>query len=614
MRAVMNKRNAAPPALPGFIPPVLSLLAVLVVFALSLGTYISHYFPYEDDFSLIRYSTVQNSPAPLTWITKGFSDYFANDPQCATHFFGFDRPVVNATFYLESLLYHSAEGPLLLLTNILCWIISAWFVYAIARRLGASSWIASSGILLYGLSPCWYRILVHASFRNNGLSACLVLAASYVLLLPGAVRSWPRLVLAGVLLALASGAHEQGFTSLPVLAFGIIWLSLQAEGKWRTDRIVLAVAAVALPSLLMLVWFRLMNPGYGTSYVTAGFAGTLTQSRRLASYHIHNPLLIGSIKLVARVFGALTSALSALTPLGTENMASISPRAGWILFVLTITSSVAVIKRFPGQILPLGALVLYAVGRSIGIPSAEPRFMEMEVAWGIIALLCALSAGLASANRVAIVTGSLALTGLLAFNVFSYDVSIVKRRPILNVRDAVDHEAFYRIKAAASKFPGAHVILVNDHAGIESSRDMLILAGVKDDALEILPSIMNGASTDGLRDVAACPAYTQWMRLPAALQVRLDYPKGCGVTFFGRDIACMAEQYTSTGRLHSAAWATYLEHADYEGLYPSPLIHDIGIRAGQPLILIVWRNRLSVPEVVAVSRESELPLQWPISQ
>ena len=115
----------------------------------------------------------------------------------------------------------------------------------------------------------------------------------------------------GSTVALAAGAHEQGFTSLPVLAIGVAWLSLKAEGRWRTVRIGLAVVAVVLPSILMWVCFRLMNPNYGTSYVNLGLSSTLEQSgRRLAAYHIYNPVLIGTIKLTARALGALISVLA----------------------------------------------------------------------------------------------------------------------------------------------------------------------------------------------------------------------------------------------------------------------------------------------------------------
>jgi hypothetical protein len=593
-----------------FAPPAISILAALAIFALSLGTYCLHYFPYEDDFSLIRYSAAQNSPSPVTWITKGFSEYFANDPQCATRYFGFDRPVANATFYLESLLYRSAEGPLLLMTNVLCWIVSAWFIYGIARRLGASRWIASAGILLYALSPCWYRDLIHASFRNNGLAASFLLAASYVLLKEDAVRSWVRLVAAGLLIALAAGSHEQGFTSLPVFAVGVAWLSFKAEGRWRWGRIVFAAVAVVAPSLLMLGCFRLMNPMYGSSYVTAGFLGSLTQSRRLTSLGIHNSFLIGTIKLIVRAFSALISALSAFTPTGGENLAQLSPYLGIIIFVLAIIASLAIIKRFPGQILPVGALILYAVGRSIGIPSAEPRFTHMEVAWGIIALVCALSAGIASSNRAAVTTGTAAALGLLAFNIFSYNTTILMRHSILERRNDVDREAFYRIEAAASKYSGAQVILVNDHAGIESARAMLVLAGFKSDHLEILPTIMNSYSTDTLRDVAACPASTQLLRLPATLQIHLDYPTGCAVYFFGRDMGCIAKQYRLAGRFHSAAWAAFIQQVENQGLYPPPLIQDVPIQPGKPLVVITWRDRLSVPDVTAMPDETSIPLDW----
>jgi hypothetical protein len=587
----------------------ISLLAVVLIFVSSLGSYCLHYFPYEDDFSLLRYSAVQNSPAPITWITQGFSQYFANDPQCATRAFGFDRPVANATFYLESFLYRSAEGPSLLSTNILCWIVSAWFVYAIARRLGATRWVASSGILLYALSPCWYRVLIHASFRNNGLSTCFVLAASYVLLKQDAVRSWPRLLLAGVLLALAAGSHEQGFTSLPVFAVGIAWLSFKTEGKWRTGRIVLAIAAVVLPSVLMLGCFRLLNPMYGSSYVTAGFFGSLTQSRRLTSVGIHSPLLTGTIKLIFRVFSATISAMGAFTPLSGENMLHLNPYVGLVIFVLTIIASGAIIKRFPGQIIPVVALILYAVGRSVGIPSAEARFTQMEVAWGVVALVCALSAGVVSADRLAMTTATIAALGLVAFNVFSYNATILSRHSLLKSRNEVDRKAFYSIRAA-SKYTGAQVILVNDHSGIESSRDMLILAGLHSDQLEILPTVMNSTSTDTLQDVAACPVTTQLLRLPSTLQIRLEYPIGCTVFFFGRDLGCMSAQYRLAGRSHSAAWTAFVQRVENQGLYPSPLIDDVPIQPGKPLILIVWRDRFSVPEVISMASESVVPVDW----
>jgi hypothetical protein len=590
-----------------FAPPAISILATLAIFALSLGTYCLHYFPYEDDFSLIRYSASQNSPAPLTWITKGFSEYFANDPQCATNYFGFDRPVANATFYLESLLYRSAEGPLLLMTNVLCWTVSAWFIYGIACRLGASRWIASLGILIYALSPCWYRDLIHASFRNNGLAACFLLAASYVLLKKDAVRSWARLVFAGLLIALAAGSHEQGFTSMPVFAVGVAWLSFKTEGKWRWGGIFFAAATVVAPSLLMLGCFRLMNPTYGSSYVTTGFLDSLTQSKHLTSFGIHNPLLIGIIKLTVRVISALISALSALTPTGGENLARVSHYFGIIIFVLTIVASLAIIKQFPWQILPVGALTLYAVGRSFGIPSAEPRFTHMEVAWGIIALVCAISTGIASANRAAVITGTAAALGLLAFNIFSYNTTILMRHSILQRRNVVDREAFYRMEAAASNYPDAQVILVNDHAGMWSSRAMLVLAGFKSDNLEILPTIMNTLSTDALRDVVGCPVSTQLLRLPATLQIRLDYPTGCAVYFFGRDMGCIVKSYRLAGRFHSAAWAAFIQQPEKESLYPPPLIHDVPIQPDKRLVVIIWRDRLSVPDVNAMPNDSAIP-------
>lgn len=590
-----------------FALPAIGILASLAIFALSLGSYYLNYFPYEDDFSLIRYSAVQNSPAPTTWITKGFSEYFANDPQCVTANFGFDRPLANATYYLESLFYRSAQGPLLLATNLLCWIVSAWFIYGIARRLGASRWIASAGILLYALSPCWYRDLIHSAFRNNGVAACFVLAAWYVLLEEKAVRSWMRLLVAGVLVALGAGAHEQALTSLPVLAVAIAWLSFKAEDGWRFGRIAAAVAVIAAPSLLLVACFHLMNPAYGSSYVSSGFMDTLSHSNHLEALGIHSPLLVKTIKGAVRVIVALFSAMSALTPLGADNMAKLTPLFGVAIFVLAMFASVAVLKRAPRQVLPLGVLVLYAVGRSIGIPSAEPRFMHMEVAWGIVMLACALSAGLASGNRTAVISGFAAALGLLAFNVVSYNASIVKRHSALLGRDAVDREAFDRIQSAAAKYPAAHVILINDQEGMWSARAMLELAGFKKGSFEILPTIGNFPSTDVLHDFSACPVSAQVSRLATNLQVQVGYPAGCTVSTFGRDLACESRDYQMTGRPHAAAWSAYLDQVTNEWLLRPPLIDEVPVQPGQPLVIIAWRDRLSVPYVDALSNESELP-------
>ncbi len=353
-----------------------------------------------------------------------------------------------------------------------------------------------------------------------------------------------------------------------------------------------------------------MNPMYGSSYVTTGFLDSLTQSRHLAALGIHNTLLIGIVKLAFRAISALISAMSAFTPVGGENLAQLSPYLGIIIFVLAIVASLAIMKQSPGQLLPVGALILYAVGRSFGIPSAEPRFMIMEVAWGIIALVCALSAGFASANHTAIIAAAAAGLGLLAFNIFSYNATILMRHSILQCRNDVDREAFYRIEAAASKYPGAEVILVNDHAGIESARAMLILAGFKGDDLEILPTIMNTSSTDTLHDVSACPANTRLLRLPASLQIRLDYPTGCAVSFFGRDMGCVVTEYRMAGRFHAAGWAAFIQHPEKQGLFPPPLIDDVPIQPDEPLVVIIWRNRLSLREVTAIPNGSGLPLDW----
>ena len=589
-------------------PPIIGVLLVIMIFALSLGRYCLHYFPYEDDFALVRYSAVQNSPAPITWITQGFAKYFANDPKCVTGFFGFVRPVVNATYYLESLCLRSTQGPFLMATNVLCWLVSVCFVYGIARRLGASRWIASSAILLYAMSPCWYRVLIHSSFRNNGVATCFLLIAFFLLLEDHAMRSWARLLAAGGLIALAAATHEQAFTSLPVFALGAGWLSFKTETEGRVRRMAIAIAAVIGPTLLMVICFRMMNPRYGTSYATGGFLSELGRSDRLTALGLHSPLLIGLIKLPLRVFGAIIAALNAFTPLGGDNLAKLKPHIGAIVFVLAAAATVAVWKRTPRLMLPVAAFILYAVGRCIGMPSAEPRFTQMEVAWGIIVLVCALSAGFASANRTAMFAGVAAALGLLAFDIVSYNATILKPHAILLRRNEVDREAFQRIRAAAAEYPGAQVILANDQAAMWSARAMLELAGFKKEDFEILPTIGNYPSTDVLLHFAACPVSNQILRLPATIQVHLFYPIGCSVSTFGRDLACTAACDRMEGRPNAAAWSACLEQTMDQGPCPTPVIDEVAFEPDRPLVVVAWRDRLTVPDVRVLSKESGLAI------
>ena len=601
----MDNQNA-PSRLLRSAPPVVSVLAALVIFAFSLGTYCLRYFPYEDDFALIRYSAVQNSPSPITWITQGFTKYFANDPNNATNSFGFSRPVVNLTYYLESLLHPSAEGPLLLLTNVLCWLISGCLLYGIARRLGASRWIASSGILLYLLSPCWYRGLIHSSFRTNGVATWFILLATYVLLGEHAVRSWARLWFAGGLVALAAGSHEQALTSLPVFALGIAWFGLKIEGgTWR--RTILTIAAFVAPSLLLVSCFHVMNPMYGMGYASAGLLGELGQSDRLASLGIHSPPLIGIIKFPIRIFSTIIGTLDAFTPLSTENMAKLSPHIGMIIFALTGAASLATWKRNPRLKLAVVAFLLFALGRNFGMRTADARFTQMECAWGVIALVCALSAGLASRNKIAITTGALAVLGLFAFDLYSYNATIVKRHSILISRNEVDREAFHRMSSTAAKFPGAKVVLSNDQAGMWAGRAMLELAGFKKEDFEILPTINNYPSSDVVSDWLACPVDTQTSPLPTSLKISLSYPSECSVSTFGRDNAWEAKNYSIEGRSSASTWSACLDHTYNRGPCPQLVMDDVPIQVGRPLILIAWGNRLSIPDIRALSDESGLP-------
>jgi hypothetical protein len=73
-------------------------------------------------------------------------------------------------------------------------------------------------------------------------------------------------------------------------------------------------------------------------------------------------------------------------------------------------------------------------------------------------------------------------------------------------------------------------------------------------------------------------------------------------------MGCMVQGYRLAGRLHSAAWASFLQQVEKQGLYPSPLIHDVPIQPGRPLVVIAWHDRLSAPDVTAMPNENAIPL------
>lgn len=202
--------------------------------------------------------------------------------------------------------------------------------------------------------------------------------------------------------------------------------------------------------------------------------------------------------------------------------------------------------------------------------------------------------------------------GVLVFNLVSYNATIVHRQAILLRREESDRAAFERIHAAATKYPGAEVVLVNDQEGMWSGRAMLQEAGFDSRNLEILPTIGNYPSTDVLRDVNACPVTTDVSRNADTINLRLSYRSGCSVATFGRDLGCDARNYRLNGRINAAAWSTYLlQTADNQ--WPPPLIHEVPVQADKPLVVIAWRQPLTVPEVITAPTESVWPADRHIS-
>ena len=346
---------------------------------------------------------------------------------------------------------------------------------------------------------------------------------------------------------------------------------------------------------------------YGVSYATTGFFDSLRQSDRLAAMGIHSSLLTAIIKLPARLLGAAMATLEAFTPAGVDHMAEPATIIGALIFVLAATAVIAGRRDRSAQIFPAVIFLLYTLGRSIAMPTADARFMQMEVAWGVILLMCALSAGLASRNRTAAVAAAFAAIGVLGFNVVSYSHTIIARHAILSRREEVDRDAFRQLRTAAVQHPGARVVLINDQAGMWAARAMLQLAGFEDRDFEILPTIDNWPSTDVVHDFAKCAVNARLHPLPAAVEIDVDYPMGCSASVFGRSLECTVARYRADHRTSAMAWAECLQDRNNLPACGSPLVHELPRELGRSLLVIVWHRRLSVPGTWAFS-ESDLPL------
>ncbi len=574
-------------------PAVTAAITLLFVFGLvyaALGTYWSSYFPYEDDYSLLHFSAREAGASPVAWVTRGFTEYFQNDPACPLPAWGYVRPLVNLTHYLESFLGPRPEGFRLMLTNIVCWLASVGLVFALARRLGAAPWESSVAAVLFGLSPCWYRNLLHSSFRNNGLAAVWMLGALLVLLHPRARVRPLCLLVAGVAGALAAASHEQGLSNLPVIAALILYSELRCAVQFRKKirNIAAGVALTCLPTILLVTLFRFLNADYGNCYGAANLVGAAESGGTLAWL----------ATLVMRGFLSAAGVPLAFTPSGADNLLSVSPLFRFIVCFPSCAAAAALVERSPSVLLATCLTALYAFGRLFA-RAPEPRFTHLEVAWSILLVVCAFSDARRLKLRRGVVTAAAAAAAILMFNLAGFYATVLDHRSDLLSRNEADRQAFAQIRSALELHPRGRIILINELPARWSARFMLEMAGAHSRTLEILPTISESPdSQDFAHDYSSCPVESVIERSAQGHLVRLSHPReGCYAGVFGRDLNCTLDRFRR-GRLPSnAQWAECILAG---ACRTTPIIHQVRAAPEEELLFIAWRSRLEPPKIVYV--------------
>ncbi len=581
------------PGLRAALPPLLvALLLVILAWALPMRDYWQSYFPYEDDFSLIEASALENHPVPAAWIGEGFTHYFDNDPACALNLWGFIRPVVNFTHYLESVPGGEAAGIRLMTTNLACWLGAMVLFYVIALQLGALPLAAAAGVVVWGLAPCWYRDLVHSSFRNNSLAALFILAAYAALFAAFRGGRTSLFWLAGFCCALGVATHEQALVSLPVMAL-VIAYQTYSESRFRAwRRGLLAMSGVLTPPLAVFLLLRLLYTAKSATYATSALHDLLSQSRKLTSLGITSPLLVVPLKAAMQAIHSALAIPGGFTSTGPDNFLDVPGFIGPVIFGLAAIAAFATARVAPRIVLVAGLMAVYTAGHNFaGLP--EPRYTHLQVIWAILIPVLAYSAAWRSGFRVARLAAGMCLVAVLAVNVAGFRASILLPRDNLMRRNRADRESFRRIREALGA-PSSRIVLVNDQMGTWSARAMLRLAGSAATPIEILPTVSSGgASSDFARDLTACVVETGLERQNGGVRIRLTYPAGCLTWAYGRDLACTAAGFRRTGQAENVNWTAC---AGSHICLP-PLTHDIALAPGEDAILVVWHSRLEPASV-----------------
>ena len=433
------------------------LLATGLLYSIFLLPYVRTYHIRGDDFALILNSARQYRPNPASWVTRGYSSYFVSFPVFFQHHYDFCRPVVNATFWLESLLA-PGTGPLNLTTNFLGLAITLiLFMFFLRCETTGDMFLLSSMFIVYAFSAMWHDGLTLAANRCTLLMVLFALAA-FLLLPPGGSRHQGMRIALSILCQLGSLlSHETGVVT-PVIA--ALLFALGRDGRLVRGRLKV-LPAFLLPLLCFTALRVVFYGGVSRAYVVEPSHGWLSMA------------IVNALVLPAKPFFPWD------TPPATGGELSLGAMIP-ALMNLAAYALVAYALLRPGKAGRKPLLrVLVCLGLALAVAWVAPaaRYMQIAAAFGTLAAIVAAEQISQGTGRLWVRRGmTLGLVGLAAGQLLIYLTSFPQMVAYDETQNRLARVEFEGLQKAIATANVPTFLLVNDQSGNLGSQAMLEMA------------------------------------------------------------------------------------------------------------------------------------------
>lgn len=437
------------------------LLASGLVHSAFLLRFVRTFCINRDDFPLVFNSAQQYHHNPAWWVTRGYSSYFSTYPRLPELGGGYCRPVVNATFWLESLC-SPGIGPLYLITNFLgVGITLLLFALFVHRETGGNVLSLSSVFILFAFSPIWYLALLSPSFRTTALMALFGLSAFLVLPSEGSKHRGLRMALSLLFQMASILSHEVGIATPVIAALLYVFRRDGTVARGRLRGLPLFLLPVLSFAALRLVFYG------GVSHVDV-----LEPQNGWAWKAI-----TGAVELLAKPFfpwetAAVTGGEWSLRVV----VGALMNLAGYALVgCALLRPGKAGRRRLLRPLLCLGVtLALLWIAPTV-------RFMQLAAVFGVLVVMVAVEQISQGADQGWVRRGlALGLVGLAVGQLLIYLTSFPQMVAEGEAQNRVARVEFEGLEKAIATGSVPTLLLVNDQSGNPGSQAMLEMAAWPD--------------------------------------------------------------------------------------------------------------------------------------